>query len=77
MQLKGTRFLRDYPAEFTKINVLGFDLARPETERISLKESLNHNDTVYHDACSSKYNQQKLDCAPENFTEHNELGWIK
>lgn len=36
---------------------------------MALKEGLNHNDTVYHYACSSKYNQQKLDCAPEKFNK--------
>ena len=59
--------------EFAKLHVLGSDLASLETARLTLKESLNRNNTVYHHSCSSKHNQQKLNRVLENLDKIKSL----
>ena len=61
--------MQGYYLNLPNLDVLSFDLARPEAPELTLKEVLNRNNAVYHYFCSSIHNPEKLYRALEKFNE--------
>ena len=62
--------MQGYYLNLPNLNVLNFDLARPEAPELTLKEGLNRKNAVYHYFCSSIHNQEKLYRALEKFNKN-------
>ena len=65
--VQGYGTLAELLPQFDRNNALDFDLNRLITEGLTLRNSLEKNNALYHHTCAAKYNQQKLDRAIKKF----------